>query len=110
MASMMIYNAHYRTELKEDEVLALILFSIARSTDTQGPREGCKSAGEIEHILINGDQESRYSYGKFSMHSYFISHIDVNFKCISVLNINKIIQNLENNMSHCLYTLREYFK
>lgn len=73
MASMRIYNAHYMTGLKEDKVLALISSTLARSADTQGPRDGCKASGEIEHILINDDQGSRYSHGKFF--NDFLLHI-----------------------------------
>lgn len=67
-----------------------------------------KAAGELEHILINDDQGSRYSYGKLWMHSYFISHINVNFKWISVPHISKEYTAFR-KYGHCLYTLREIF-
>lgn len=68
-----IYNAHYRTELNEDEVLAFIPSTIARSTDTQGTTEGSKAANEIENILMNDDQGSRYSYVEITFG--FLLHI-----------------------------------
>lgn len=50
-----------------DEVLALIPSAIERPTNMRGSRKKKnknKAAGELEHILINDDQGSRYSYGK----------------------------------------------
>lgn len=73
MAFMIKYNAHYRTEFNENKVLALIVFTITRSTDTQGAMEACKSTGEIEHIVINDDQGCRYLYGNFF--NSFLFHI-----------------------------------